>query len=179
MDRPTAFAVAAFIAGLAIFLWFVNGVSGRERNAATFAAEVDAIQAQVNALPKDAAAPMTPEQLEQQVQLLSISAGAGNNLRTQLARTAEAHNIEVRRATYATMALSSNSATGDELALLSLGIVDATVITLDYAADYSDAARFIGAIGRLPQRVFVVANEMHREPPRTAGTLTLRVYQRG
>lgn len=177
VDSTRVFAVGALIAALAMSFWFVNRVSARERNAATFAAEVDAIKAQVDALP-DASAPMTPQELEQQVQRLSIDAQAASNLRTQLARAAAAHNIEVRRTTYATTPLSSNNASGDELVLSALGIVNTTVVTLDYAADYADAARFIGAIGRLPQRVFVVGNAMHRDPPRTAGTLTLRFYQR-
>ena len=63
--------------------------------------------------------------------------------------------------------------------LQSLGVTEYTIITIDYVADYENAARFMGAIERLPQHVSIGAGEMRREPPRVAGTLTLHVYRKG
>lgn len=179
IDRTIVLTILALAAGIAVSGWLVADVSKREKLVDTLAAEVAQKETQAGALPQDTAAPLSGEELAEKVLRLVAPAGAEEELREELAMLAAEHHLEGFKTESATTAVDPASADVENALLMSLGVPSYTDITIEFQAEYDEAARFMDAVEKLPQRVLIKTAEMGKAYPKVGGRLILRAYQKG
>jgi hypothetical protein len=180
IQRGTVITFAVLIAGILVSVWLVQDVAKREKELEALKTEVDNNQVQVNAAPKPAAAPLTPEQLSERMGPLIISNEKLDDFREQLASAATENRLDVRKLELKSVALDPASTDAEDIALLSLQISKYILVTIDFQATYENSARFLGALEQMPQRVLIKEAELRRDGgniPNISGTVTLRLYQ--
>jgi hypothetical protein len=179
IQRGTVIAVLALIASVFVSAWLVKDVSQREKEIEVLKAEVDNKQAQANALPKPAT-PLTPEQLSEKMGPLLVPGDKVGEFQEQLASAATENDLEVRKLDLKPVSVDPASTEAEDVALISMQITKYILVTIDFHATYEDAARFLGDLEQLPQRVLVKGAELRRDAPnnpKISGTVTVRLYQ--
>jgi Tfp pilus assembly protein PilO len=179
INRTIVLMVVAVAAAIAISVWLIRDVGAREKEVDQLQAEVSQNESQAASLPQQSSTPLTPEQLAEKIQGLVIPRGAEQALQQELATIAETHHIEVRKITGEPTPVNPADTQGGNALLLAMGIASYIDITIEFDAEYEDAARFVEALENRPQRLLIQSLEMRRNPPRISGRLALRAYQKG
>lgn len=180
IPRGTVIAFVILLGGLLAAAWLVKDVAKREKAIELLRTEVDNTQAQADSLPKQIAEPLTAEQLSEKVGPLIISNEGLDEFREQLADAATDNHLDVRKLELKSVPVDPASAAGEDLTLLSLQITKYVLVTIEFQATYENAAKFMGALEQLPQRVLIKGAELRRDSailPKISGTVTLQVYQ--
>jgi len=179
IDRSAVIAIVALVVGVFGASWLVLETFKQENAVETLASEVGRKQLQVDVLPRQDNAAADAAEIDAQINRLFLPVGREGAIREQLARIAEENHLELQKVEYTAAVVDPASTNGDDPVLQSLGVSNYTLVTIDFRAEYEDVSRFIGAVEKMPQGVLVRSGDLRRDPPRVAGTIALRVYQKG
>jgi uncharacterized protein YoxC len=182
IDRNMVLIAVALIAGIAVSVWLIQGVSKEEKAVDALKGEVDTLQAQADAITKPTTSLLTPEQLSERISPLVVSkAFTVADLQQQVAEAATQNHLTGVQTKSQTVIVNATATEGEDLTLQAMGIARYFVLTVDFQATYEHASAFLNALEQLPQRVQINAAELKRDPPsipKIQGTVTLRLYQK-
>jgi Tfp pilus assembly protein PilO len=97
--------------------------------------------------------------------------GSENNLQRM--------GINTEEHTTSEPASSDRAAPGNNAALLAAGVNRYSAVTIRFQGTYSDTARFVDSISRLPYSVSIQSIDLRRAQPLPDATIVLHVYKRG
>ena len=173
-DIPRTLVVASVtvLLGAAGCVWMFMDLSKRQTMIAQLGTEVDSKQQQVNAI-----SPVQPDPQDEFSQALlnnmMVSAADEPQLFEELSRLASENGLEE-------ITINSDPPTTiEDPALKSLGITRQLNLRMNFKAEYADAARFLGSIGRLQRSIVVRDVQFRRDPPKLGATVAFEVYQKG
>src|SRR5712691_8004216 len=95
IDRMIVLTILALAAGIAVSGWLVADVAKRGKAVDALAAEVSQTESQAGALPKETAAPIPPEELQEKIRHLVVPEGTEEALEQQVAMLATEHHLDV------------------------------------------------------------------------------------
>lgn len=184
IDRNAILIVVALIAGIGISMWLVKDVSKRQKEVDQLAAEVDTSKQQVDSLPRQTTAPLTPEQLSEKIGPFFLPVGNEEALKEELARLASEHHLSVSSINLEIKPVNDPQAPDSEDPILaSLGITKKVEVSISFQAEYQDSAKFLEALKELRQGVLIRGASFTRgEYPlmrtKISGSVSLRLYQK-
>jgi hypothetical protein len=179
IDRSVVLTVVALLASIGISAWLVRDVSRRESDLQILGAEVSQTEAQVAGLPRQTASPLSEAELKEKTVRLVGPAGSEEELRAQLSSMAADHNLQNVKIDYKATTVDAANTDPANLLLQALSVQRYIDISIDFKADYIDAARFLDSVEKLPQKVLVRSADIRRDKPQVSGSLHLRIYQKG